>query len=103
MSAGLGLVIGLFALFMLRHLFARQPDKVQAAWLRVCRKLAKAGLPRAAHEGARDYAARIAAARPELAEAFRDLATRYTALRYGMPEDEHAQREFLQRATALKI
>jgi len=40
---------------------------VQAAWLRLCRKLAKAGLPRAAHEGALDYAARVAAARPDLA------------------------------------
>jgi protein-glutamine gamma-glutamyltransferase len=103
MSAGLGLVIGLFALFMLRHLFARQPDKVQAAWLKLCRRLAKAGLPRAPHEGARDYAARIAAARPELADAFRDLAARYTALRYGAPDDNDAQREFMQRAAALKI
>ncbi len=103
MASGLGLVIALFALFMLRHLYTRQPDRVQAAWLKLCRKLADAGLPRATHEGAQDYATRIAAARPELAEAFRDLAVRYTALRYGTHNDEHAQREFLQRATALKI
>jgi transglutaminase-like putative cysteine protease len=103
MASGLGLVIGLFALFMLRHLFTRQQDKVQAAWLKLCNKLAKTGLPRAAHEGAQDYAMRIAAARPELAEAIRDLASRYTALRYGALNDEHAQREFLQRAAALKI
>lgn len=103
MLAGIGLVIAVFALFMLRHLYNRQPDKVQAAWLKLCRKLAKGGLPRAAHEGARDYAARVALARPELAGDFRDLAVRYTALRYGMHHDEHARREFLQRATALKI
>ena len=103
MASGLGLVIALFALFMLRHLYTRQPDRVQAAWLKLCRKLADAGLPRATHEGAQDYAARIAAARPELAEAIRDLAARYTALRYGTHNDEHAQREFLQRAAALKI
>jgi hypothetical protein len=103
MASGLGMVIALFALFMLRHLFTRQPDKVQAAWLKLCRRLAKAGLPRAAHEGAHDYAARIAAARPEIAGAIRDLASRYSALRYGVPYDEHAQREFLQRAAALKI
>ncbi|HEY8888357.1 MAG TPA: DUF3488 and DUF4129 domain-containing transglutaminase family protein [Gallionella sp.] len=103
MSAGLGLVIALFALFMLRHLYVRQPDKVQAAWLKLCRKLANAGLPRAAHEGAQDYAARVAAARPELAGTILDLAARYTALRYGTLNDEHAQREFLQRAAALKI
>ena len=102
MMAGIGLLVALFALFMLRHLIKRQPDKVQAAWLKLCRKLAKAGLPRAAHEGAQDYATRIAAARPELADAIRDLASRYGALRYGAVQDEQAQREFLRRATALK-
>jgi len=103
MTTGIWLVIGLFALFMLRHLFARQPDKVQAAWLKLCRKLAKAGLPRAAYEGAQDYAARVAAARPELADPIHDLAARYTALRYGAIKDEQEQREFLQRAATLKI
>jgi len=96
MASGLGLLIGLFAMFMLRHLYTRQPDKVQAAWLKLCRKLAKAGLPRAAHEGAQDYAARIAAVRPELADGIGDLASRYSALRYGTLNDEHAQREFIR-------
>ena len=103
MMSGLGVVIALFALFMLRHLYTRQPDKVQAAWLRLCRKLAKDGLPRAAHEGAQDYAARVAAARPELAGAIRDLAARYSDLRYGAVQNEKAQSEFLHRAAALKI
>jgi transglutaminase-like putative cysteine protease len=103
MLAGIGLVITLFALFMLRHLYTRQPDKVQAAWLKLCRKLAQAGLPRAAHEGAQDYAARIAMARPELGVAIQDIAARYSELRYGNLNDEHAQGEFLQRARALKI
>ena len=102
MATGVGLLVALFALFMLRHLIARRQDKVQAAWLKLCRKLAKAGLPRAAHEGAQDYAARIAAARPELAIVIHDLAARYSALRYGAVQDELAQREFLQRAAALK-
>ncbi|MFZ2540609.1 MAG: DUF4129 domain-containing protein, partial [Gallionella sp.] len=103
LMAGLGLLIALFALFMLRHLYTRQPDKVQAAWLKLCRKLAKMGLPRAAHEGAFDYAARIAATRPELGDAIHDLAARYSALRYGTPQHEQAQREFMQRCAALKI
>jgi len=97
LAAGVGLIIALFALFMLRHLIKRQPDKVQATWLKLCRRLAKAGLPRAAHEGAQDYAERIAAARPEIADAIRDLAARYSALRYGAAHDEQAQQEFLQR------
>jgi transglutaminase-like putative cysteine protease len=103
MSAGIGLVIALFALYMLRHLYIRQPDRIQAAWLKLCRKLARAGLPRAAHEGAMDYAARVAAGRPELAGTILDLAARYTALRYSPLDEDHAKREFLQRAAAFKI
>ena len=102
MATGLGLLLALLALFMLRHLFVRQTDRVQAAWLKLCRRLGDAGMPRAQHEGAQDYAARVAAARADLA-AIRDLAARYSALRYGMLNDEDAQREFLQRAAALKI
>jgi transglutaminase-like putative cysteine protease len=102
MTFALGLVVAGFALYMLRHLFAQQPDKMQTAWLKVCRKLAKAGLPRAPHEGAQDYAARIAAARPDLAENIRDLAARYDALRYGGKHDEAMLREFQRRATTFK-
>jgi len=102
MMAGIGLLVALFALVMLRHLFQRRPDRVQAAWIRLCRRLAKAGLPRAAHEGARDYAERIAAARPDLADAMRDLAERYSGLRYGAAQDRQAQQEFLRRIATFK-
>jgi len=103
MAAGLGLLVALFALFMLRHLYVRiRTDKVQAAWIRLCKKLAKAGLPRAQHEGALDYAARIASARPDFAEVMHDLANRYNALRYGKIQDEQSRREYLQRIAAMK-
>lgn len=99
MLAGVALLVGLFTLIMLRRLATRQHDAVQIVWLKVCRKLAKAGLPRAPHEGAQDYAARIASARPEAAHAIRDLAARYTALRYsakhdGLPAFKDAARRF---------
>ena len=102
MAAGVGLLVALFALFMLRHLFARQPDKVQAAWLKLCRRLAKAGLPRAAHEGAQDYASRIAAARPDLAISIHDLAARYVVLRYGNDTDESLLHAFRDAARAFR-
>jgi hypothetical protein len=103
MAAGLGFLIALFSLFMLRHLYIRnKTDKVQAAWLRLCKKLARTGLPRAPHEGALDYADRIAIARPELAEPMRELAKHYSALRYGRIMGEQGQREFLQRIAAIK-
>lgn len=94
---GLAILIGVFALFMFRHLFARTNDPVQAAWLKLCGNLAKAGLPRAPHEGALDYTTRVAAARPEVANAIYDLAARYSALRYeGKINKEQAQ-EFTRR------
>ncbi len=96
MLAGLAGLIGLFALFMLRHLLKHKPDKTQAAWLALCRKLAKTGLPRAAHEGARDYADRVALARPDLALAIHAIAAHYLALRYGAVQDVHSQNELIR-------
>lgn len=87
----LGIIIGLIALLMLRHPFKRETDQTQAAWLILCKKLGRAGLPRPAHEGPRDYALRIAALRPDLSCAIQDLAARYLALRYGTPVQSDEQ------------
>jgi protein-glutamine gamma-glutamyltransferase len=83
MLSGVALLVGIFALIMLRRLAVQRTDAVQALWLKACRKLEKAGLPRAPHEGAMDYADRIAAARPDVAEDIYDIAARYASLRYG--------------------
>jgi len=98
MMAGVGLLIALYALFMLRHLLARRSDKLQTAWLKVCQKLARAALPRAPHEGPWNYAMRVSSTRPDLAPAIQDLAARYLTLRYGAAQDENAQREFIRRS-----
>ncbi len=82
MLAGVALLTGIFTLWLLRRMLPKQSDAVQVAWLKLCRKLEKAGLPRAAHEGAVDYAQRVAIARPELAATLHDLAARYVSLRY---------------------
>lgn len=102
MMVALAVAISLFAAFMLRHLLQRNPDKVQVAWLKLCNQLSRAGLPRAPHEAALNYAERIGTLRPELAETLHDLAHRYEALRYGLPCHESEQREFLQRIAAFK-
>ncbi len=98
--AAIGLIIAAFALFMLRHLFKRKQDKTQAAWLKVCKKLARSGLPRAPHEGPADYARRVAASRPDLATAIMELAERYIALRYASSENNNTQ--FIRLAAAFK-
>jgi transglutaminase-like putative cysteine protease len=102
LATTMGLAIALFALFMLRHLIRREPDKTQTAWLKLCRRLALAGLPRAPYEGPQEYAMRIAAIRPDLTDAIRDLASRYSALRYGAHQDDNAQREFIRLAAKFK-
>jgi transglutaminase-like putative cysteine protease len=101
MLTGLALLIALFSLYMLRHLFKREHDKTQAAWLKLCRKLAKSGLLRLTHEGPRDFSVRVMQARPDLALAMQDLTSSYIALRYGAPGDENSLREFIRRVDQL--
>jgi protein-glutamine gamma-glutamyltransferase len=62
-----------------------------------CRRLDKAGLARAPHEGPRDYAARIAAQRPALAPAADRVTRLYLALRYEPRSDEAALIRVLRR------
>ncbi|MDO8989392.1 MAG: DUF3488 and transglutaminase-like domain-containing protein [Sideroxyarcus sp.] len=101
--AWIALLVGIFTLIMLRRLVVRRKDAVQAAWLKVCRKLEKAGLPRAPHEGAMDYAARIATARPDLAEDLHDIAARYAALRYGGEAEMEGMAAFKDAVRAFKL
>ncbi|MFZ2160756.1 MAG: DUF3488 and transglutaminase-like domain-containing protein [Sideroxyarcus sp.] len=103
MLAGVSLLVGIFTLIMLRRLVVRQTDAVQAAWLKVCRKLGKAGLPRAPHEGAMDYADRIAAARPDLAADIYDIAARYASLRYGGESKKDGLAAFRIAVRAFKL
>ncbi len=103
MLAGVSLLVGIFTLVMLRRLVVRQTDAVQATWLKLCRKLEKAGLPRAPHEGAMDYAARIATTRPDLATSIRDIAERYASLRYGGEPELHGLPAFRDAVRAFKL
>jgi len=90
MASLMALLIGLFALLMLRRLYAHRTDEVQSLYLKFCRKLAKAGLVRAAHEGPQDFAARVAQSRPQHAAMVSDITGHYVALRYGVdPDPEH--------------
>ncbi len=100
----LAALITLLAAVMFRHLFARHPDRIHAAWLKLCKRMAKAGLPRVAHEGALAYAQRIGALYPTLGTELNDIAQQYTQLRYGvLPVDNATQQAFLQRSAHLKI
>ncbi len=65
-----------------------RPDPVQAQWQRVCDRLARHGCVRGAAEGPMAYAERAAARFPQAADALRDIAAGYVALRYGRDDGD---------------
>ncbi len=92
-----GTVAGLMLLVGLATLRARSmPSDPLVRWYaRYCASLARISLPRAAHEGPLDYAARVAATRPDLASEVEHITKLYTALRY---TDTRIDPELLKKA-----
>jgi hypothetical protein len=81
---------------------ASRPDRLGRAYSRLCRKLARIGLPRAPHQGPLAYSQAITRHRPDLAFRLRPLLEEYAALRYGPPSGhahDRALRSF-ERAVA---
>jgi len=86
---GLALVLALVAFFAAMSAYLawrfrpRALDPLAQIYEQLCRKLARHGLPRAAHEGPTDYVARVVQARPDLAQQLAEARNLYVALRYG--------------------
>lgn len=75
------------------HYRSRKRAPVVATYEKLCRKLARAQLQRAPHEGPNDYLERAAAARPELAPVLHEVRVLYNELRYGpAPSDRQLHR-----------
>lgn len=89
MAAALALAFGVLMWQLRREQRAQPKDPAVIAYGRLCKKLAAAGVPRAAHEGAEDYADRVARLRPDLAAAVQALCGRYSHLRYAAPAPAH--------------
>lgn len=70
-----------YALFLWR--LKKSTDPALALYLRFCRKLARAGLVRAPHEGAHAFADRAARKRADLAAPIAEITVLYEDLRYG--------------------
>jgi transglutaminase-like putative cysteine protease len=81
LTTGTLLIMLLYALLLWRP--KKSTDPAQAAYLRFCRKLARAGLTRAPHEGARAFAGRAARKRTDLADSISEITNLYEDLRYG--------------------
>lgn len=86
---GVGMVLALLGFFGAMSAYLawkfrpRARDPIAHVYEQLCRKLAKLGLPRLAHEGPSDYVARVARSRPDLAAQLAEVRTIYVNLRYG--------------------
>ena len=85
---------GFAILFLARARHARA-DPAAALWSRLCRRLARAGLPRNPSEGPLAYTARAAARWPQSSALLQRIGEAYATLRYG-PGDA-ARRPLLER------
>ncbi len=94
LTAALALLMCWLTWWVRRELQPARREPVVRAYLRLCAKLARVGLPRLAHEGAEAYADRVARQRPDLAPAVRALCRRYSRLRYAEPGGRIAVSEF---------
>jgi transglutaminase-like putative cysteine protease len=81
-GAAMVLVWGVALLWFGRWLVHRR-DPVVAIWTQLCRRLARAGLPRRSDEGPLAYAQRAATRWPQWSERLHRIGETYALLRYG--------------------
>ena len=84
-AGGFGLAAALLMLVALRPKNAPPPpaDNVQRAYLKLCTRLERLGVPRLPHQGPLDYQSAVVRTRPDLAEKLSPIFNGYIRLRYG--------------------
>ena len=89
--------LGLWAVLVLAGFAARrkQQERALTLWDAACRRLAKAGLPRLAHEGPLAFAERASRRWPQFEIAFRAIGESFASLRYGITENRDSERRAL--------
>jgi transglutaminase-like putative cysteine protease len=84
---------GLVLLWLARR--RRRQERALALWEDLCRRLARAGLPRAPHEGPLAFAQRAATRWPQFNIAFTAIGGAYAVLRYGDLPPSGSERDAL--------
>ncbi len=82
LAAALSLVLCWLTWQVRREIDPVRKELLIRSYARLCAKLAALGMPRRAHEGAEDYAARVAQRRPDLGPSVTALCRHYSNLRY---------------------
>ena len=95
---GVLLVTLLYALLLRQS--RKSIDPAQAAYLRFCRKLARAGLERAPCEGSHAFAERVARKRADLAAPIFEITDLYENLRYGRAHPDREKFTTLKKRIA---
>lgn len=99
-ASALLLWLGFTAWHFGRHARRPGPDPLARAYLRLCRKLARVGAPRAPHLGPLAYAAVVSLQRPDLGERVQALCAHYAQLRFGREAAAPAEIERFGREVA---
>ncbi|MHB8742720.1 MAG: transglutaminase TgpA family protein [Sulfuricaulis sp.] len=81
----------------------KSADPALELYQRFCRELARAGLVRAPHEGALDFARRCAHQRPDIKNTIEAITERYLITRYGNPVNAPPLRDFRRAVAAFKV
>ncbi len=102
LAASIALIVLTLTLILLLQGRRRGFDPLAAAYERFCRKLARAGLERRHHEGPADFARRVVAARPDLAEPVRAITKLYIDARYGAATPSDAPRKLRRLITTFR-
>lgn len=108
LAAAMAIVFAWLTWHLRRDLRPQAADEIRRAFDRFAARLAAIGVARAPHEGAEDYARRVAALRPDLAAGAADVCRRYSGLRYGKDAADGARgterglREFKAAVRAFK-
>jgi transglutaminase-like putative cysteine protease len=88
-----------FAVLMLVRARHARADPVSALWAKLCRRLARAGLPRQPSEGPLAYTQRAAARWPRWSAALAHIGETYAVLRYGQRDAASESRIAALRAS----
>ncbi len=101
--AGIGVAVFSLALRFALRKRAHRVDPVIVAWRQLCKKLDRAGVKKAAHEGPLDFTDRAAARFPHEAGELRALGEQYAALRYGPKTERSSLSDFRRSVRSLKL